>query len=288
MEIFELRYFLGVANDENIHRASEKLNVSPGSLSKAITRLEDELLVRLFHREGRHIRLTEQGRLLQRRASEIIQLEESAKIEVGGHKGVLKVILAGPEVLLSKMGIELCKSLKKKYPAAVFEFVACNDNQALEKVQRGEAHLALVTSDVPKDELTVKILEETKFRTYVGAGHPLFAAAKAKKTVPVTEVLEHSFVSPSQALLGKVGLKQSLDGWRDDQFPRKLDYLTSSLKLLEELLLQGRALAYLPEYFCDESNALILKITGCPYTCVQKVKLVSRRPKDIGWLNDLF
>ena len=97
MEIFELRYFLAVANGENIHRASEKLHVSPGSLSKAITRLEDELSVTLFSREGRNICLTDHGKLFQKRAAEIIQLEEAARLELSGHLGAVQVVIAGPE-----------------------------------------------------------------------------------------------------------------------------------------------------------------------------------------------
>ena len=70
MEIFELKYFLAVAREEHIHRASEKLRVSPPALSKAIARLEDELGKKLFAREGRHIRLTDEGRALKARAFE--------------------------------------------------------------------------------------------------------------------------------------------------------------------------------------------------------------------------
>lgn len=289
MEIFELRYFLGVAKLENIHRASEKLNISPGSLSKAITRLEDELSVKLFSRGGRNIKLTDQGRLLQKRASEIIQLEESTRIEVAGHHGSIQIVIAGPEILLSKMGVSLSQIIKKKYPLACFEFHASDDETALEQVIRGEAHLAIVTTDIPTQKgLSLKILDEAKFQTYVGEDHPLYAAAKSKKIIHVDEVLKYPFVSPSNPLLGKVGLKQSLDGWRDDQYPRKVEYLTSSLKLLEELVVNGKAIAYLPDYFCEKLDVEMLKISGCPYSCFQKVKLVARNPKDIGWLNQIF
>ncbi len=289
METFELKYFLGVARHENIHRTSEKSGISPASLSKAITRLEDELSVKLFTRQGRNIRLTDQGRLLQRRAAEIIRLEESARIEIGGHQGVLQIIISGPEILLSKMGLSLTASIKKKFPRSAFEYHASDDETALEQVLRGEAHLAIVTSDPPPGKgFTTKLLGKAKFHTFVGPGHPLYSAAKSKRAVPVEEALKHSFVSPSNPLLGKVGIKQSLDGWRDDEFPRRVDYLTSSLKTLEEFVLNGLAIAYLPGYFCEKSKLEVLKITGCPYSCTQEVKMVAKNPKDIGWLNQLF
>lgn len=289
MEIFELRYFLAVAEQENIHRASKKQRVSPPSLSKAIARLEEELGVKLFRREGRGIRLSDHGKLLQRKASEIVQLEESARIEVGGHHGTLQVTLSGPEILLSKMGLSVSQTLKKKYPASRFEFIGTSDEEAMDQVSRGAVHLAMVTADVsPKRGLSVRFLEKVKFQTYVGEGHPLYKAAREGRTVNVGEVLKHSFVSPSHPLLGQVGLKQSLDGWRDDQFPRKLEYLASSLKLLEEIVVSGRAIAYLPDYFCEKLKVSALKISGCPYSCIQEVKLLARNPKDIGWMSLFF
>jgi len=289
MEIFELRYFLGVAREENIHRASEKLHVSPGSLSKAISRLENELSVSLFSREGRNIRLTDHGKFFQKKASEIVQLEESARLELAGHEGKIQVGIAGPEILLSEMGISVSNQLIRDFPKTSFEFHSVNDEGAIGQVARGEAHLAIVTADVPDHlGLSKKILSEPQFQTVVGEKHPLYAAARSKKVVPVEKVLEHSFVSPNLPLLGKVGLKQSLDGWRDDRFPRRVDFLTSSLKIIEELVTRGRALAYLPDYYAKRINVEVLKISGCPYSCSQKVWLVAKNPKDRSWLKTLF
>lgn len=287
MEIFELRYFLEVARFENVHRASEKLRVSPGSLSKAVTRIEHEIKSSLFKRDGRNIRLTDHGRLLKLRASEILQLEESARMEIAGHQGQIQVVLAGPEVLLSKMGIDVTFELKQRHPDATFEYHSCDEQRALEEVSQGESHLAVVTGDVPFG-LTSKVLIETQFVTVAGPGHPLYSLAKSKKSVPVEEVLKYPFVSPSQPILGRVGLRQSLDGWRDDKFTRKVAFLTTSLKLLETFVTSGRALAYLPDYYAQSLEVPALKVTGCPYTCTQKIRLVARRPKDQSWLNSLF
>ncbi len=289
MEIFELRYFLGVAREENIHRASERLHVSPSSLSKAVARLEDELQVSLFSREGRNIKLTDHGKIFQKRAADIVQLEEAARLELAGHEGRIQVVVAGPEILLSEMGVSISHDLRKKYPQCTFEFHAADDSEALRQVASGEAHLALVTSDVPTHlGLSSKVLAEPHFQTVVGQGHALYAMAQAKKVVPIEQVLEFSFVSPNHPLLGRVGLKQSLDGWRDDKFPRRVDYLTSSLKLLETLVVEGRAIAYLPDYFVKKMDAKVLKVSGCPYVCSQKVRLIAKNPKDRSWLNQWF
>jgi len=68
----------------------------------------------------------------------------------------------------------------------------------------------------------------------------------------------------------------------------RIFYQTSSLKLLEEIVLSGIAIAYLPDYFCENLNLQVLKISGCPYSCAQKIRLVARNAQDIGWLNRIF
>jgi len=287
MEIFELRYFLGAAQTQNLQRASEKLGVSPASLSKTIRRLELELGVSLFSREGRNIRITDHGLLLQKKASEIVALEEDTRVSLGGHKGQLRVVLSGPEVLLAQMGVGKCLEIEASMKGSSFEFLHGDEARSLALVASGEAHLAIVTGDVPIS-LTQKVIAHTSFQTYCGKGHPLFEAAKNKKTVTIETVLQHSFASPSHSFLGQVGGRASLDGWRDDKFPRTIRFRTSSLKLLEEIALRGKALVYLPDYYGERLGLSMLKISGCPYGCTQKVKLVARNPKETGWLNRFF
>ena len=62
MNLFHLRYFMKLAEEQHYTRAAEKLCITQPSLSNAIMQLEKELGIRLFEKEGRRIRLTELGR----------------------------------------------------------------------------------------------------------------------------------------------------------------------------------------------------------------------------------
>jgi DNA-binding transcriptional LysR family regulator len=288
METYELKYFLAVAGLENIHRAAEKAHVSPGSLSKAIARLEAELGVPLFRREKRHIRLTEAGRLLQKRAARIVELEESARREIGGRTGPITVVVAGPEVLLAKIGVGITRQIRGRAPDARFEWRAVSEREAIAMADRREAQLALISGEPPRRaDLDTRLIQRARFSTFVGAGHPLSARARAGKPVPVREVLQHPFVSPDGPLLGSVGARDSWDGWRDDRFPRRIDYFSSSLKILEELVVGGLAVAYLPEYVGASLPITALRIPDCPYVCVQRIQALTPRPAP-GWLDRLF
>ena len=287
MEIFELRYFLAVAREEHLHRASDRLRVSPAALSKAISRLEAELGKKLFLREGRRIRLSDEGKLLQRRAHEIIKLEETTRTELVGGRTALHAEIAGSEILLSGWGPMVCDQIRGRYPGATFELLVMEEHAALGAVQRGEVHFSLTSSDVPAGLRSRKISDVT-FRTCVGEGHPLYESARQKKTVPIDIVLEHGFASPDRPFLGRTRPRQSLDGWRDDAFPRRIEYVVSSLKLLETLVTQGRILAYLPDYYARTLRVLTLDISGCPYSCKQTVKLVAPESRSTSWINQVF
>ena len=53
MELREYRYFLAVAREESITKASEFLHISQPGLSKVIMNIEEELGKKLFVRENR-------------------------------------------------------------------------------------------------------------------------------------------------------------------------------------------------------------------------------------------
>ena len=69
-----LRYFWSVAKEGGVARASERLNLTPQTISGQITVLENYLGVVLFNRVGRNLELTETGRLILSYADEIFSL----------------------------------------------------------------------------------------------------------------------------------------------------------------------------------------------------------------------
>ncbi|HEY9875211.1 MAG TPA: LysR family transcriptional regulator, partial [Candidatus Obscuribacterales bacterium] len=73
MTLEQLRIFLAVAEHSHFTRAAEALYITQPAVSAAIQSLEQEYSVKLFHRIGRHIEITEAGKLLQVEAQKIIE-----------------------------------------------------------------------------------------------------------------------------------------------------------------------------------------------------------------------
>lgn len=82
MELRVLEYFLAVARKESISKAAESLHLSQPTLSRQIRNLEEELGKQLLIRGNRRVTLTDEGRLLQKRAEEIVSLVNKAEKEL--------------------------------------------------------------------------------------------------------------------------------------------------------------------------------------------------------------
>jgi len=69
-----LHYFWVVAREGGIARASERLHLTPQTISGQLGLLEDQLGTRLFNRVGRNLEISESGRLALSYADEIFSL----------------------------------------------------------------------------------------------------------------------------------------------------------------------------------------------------------------------
>ena len=74
VELRHLRYFVAVAEMENVSRAAmQRLHVSQPSLSRQIRDLEEEIGVQLLERTAKSVRLTEAGRVFLDEARAILK-----------------------------------------------------------------------------------------------------------------------------------------------------------------------------------------------------------------------
>src|SRR5690349_3653710 len=95
MELYQIRYFLAVAETLNFTRASERSFVSQPALTKAIQRLEETLGGRLFDRTKNSVQLTGLGTALLPNLRQIydgaVQARDRARRLTREHREVVRV-----------------------------------------------------------------------------------------------------------------------------------------------------------------------------------------------------
>ena len=95
VELRHLRYFVIVAEEQNVTRAAERLHVSQPPLSRQIRDLEAELEVELFHRTAKSLALTEAGKIFLNEARAVLlraeQAVQAARTVATGDRGQLRV-----------------------------------------------------------------------------------------------------------------------------------------------------------------------------------------------------
>lgn len=93
MELRHLRYFVAVAELENVSRAALRLHVSQPALSRQVRDLEEELGFDLLERSAKSVRLTDAGKVFLRESRGVLQRAEEAvsKARLTANKGQVEL-----------------------------------------------------------------------------------------------------------------------------------------------------------------------------------------------------
>ncbi len=168
MELYELRYFIKVAELEHMTRAAHELNLSEPALSRVIRKLEEELGTKLFTRRGRSIVLTESGSALLSRAHELLARAEDIRTELQGIQQICQ-----PVRLASRAAASLLPELLERFHADspdVVVNVIQNDNAI---IRNQEYDLMIGGTIIQPPRSSSAVLLEDPFRVLVPKTHPL-------------------------------------------------------------------------------------------------------------------
>jgi len=199
MELRHLRYFVAVAEEENVTRAAARLHISQPPLTRQIHDLEEELGLALFERQGKSIRLTEAGRVFLREARASLQrveeAVEAARAAAREQHGELHIGYApSPTVELLP---ELLRAFQARRPNVRVVLHDQSSPEMLGGLRAGRLHAALMMQ--PSRPAARGILFEP-LRTYpIGI---LLAPAHRlarRRAVTTAELMGESFVVFSRA-----------------------------------------------------------------------------------------
>ncbi|MFD7917820.1 LysR family transcriptional regulator [Streptomyces sp. NPDC059740] len=187
----DLVRFAAVARREHLSEAAAELGVPQSTVSRSVARLEEAVGVRLFHREGRGLRLTRQGQAFLARAQRGLEeiatgcreVRESADAPGEVALGFLPALGTAPVPLLVSW-------FRARRPGVRFRFVQDNAGGLLDRLREGVVDLCLTSPLTPAPDLTHLPVAREPLRLVVPVGHRL----AARRRVGLPEAAGEDFV----------------------------------------------------------------------------------------------
>lgn len=272
MELRQLKYFVGVAEELHFGRAAQRLFVSQPALSQQIKLLEEELGVELFvgiKRTQLHkVELTEAGAIFLMDAKRILQLSEKAirNVRQAGAKqrvvtlGVFKLIL--PERIMGMLEL-----FSLHFPSVEIKLVELpNTTQVQEWVANDRVDLGMTVLPLVYEGLTATQYAEADYTILMNRNHPL----ATEKAVRLEQLQNEKWVDhgPEAGLF----FGQLEEICRQANFNRESNIvqLVPSFDLLKSMVRLGKGIAFIPASLDlqQEPNLLsmpILNADGTPF-----------------------
>lgn len=175
MDFQRLAVFRAVARRLSFSRAADELHLTQPAVSKHIQQLEAELGVRLFHRVGKRVELTDAGRIVADYAQRVSALTEDVRRVLGELEGLRRGYLrlgasATPGLYLLP---EMLARFRKKYPQVETTLVITNSADVTRRVSAGEFDMGFVGAPTETPGLQVRPFVGDEIVLIVPPGHPL-------------------------------------------------------------------------------------------------------------------
>lgn len=175
MDLRHLKYFIAVAEEQNIGRAAARLNISQPPLTRQIQQLEEELGVRLFNRTPRGMELTQTGEVLLQEARNIRSLVEQATERTQragqGKLGRLDVAIFGSAILDSIP--KLLLAFRTRYPGVNIVLHTMTKSEQIEALRQRRVTVGFNRMVSPLPDLSTTLVATEALLLAVNEGHEL-------------------------------------------------------------------------------------------------------------------
>ncbi|MCC0782640.1 LysR family transcriptional regulator [Clostridioides sp. ES-S-0108-01] len=163
MEIRMLKYFLTVAEEQNITQAAKKLHITQPTLSRQIREFEESLHIDLFIRQNKKLYLTEPGMFLKKRAEEILELNEKTEQEFANYQNAIlkgQISIGCVEANSSHFLSQMLEEMIADHPQVTFSIFSGTSNDIVEKLDKGLLDVALLIEPAPVDKYNKLVLPD--------------------------------------------------------------------------------------------------------------------------------
>jgi DNA-binding transcriptional LysR family regulator len=259
-----------VAAEKSFSRAAEKLLRTQPAISLALQRLEQELGEKLIDRSGKHLLLTDAGRVTleyARRFESLRREMENAVAELRDKSAGTLVIGANESTSLYLLRhIERYRELHPKLKVQVRRSLSSRiPNEILD----GNLELGVISYDPRDERLRSKIIYTDALAFVVSPRHRL----AHRKTVPITELaaenfIAHNVVSPYRDTV--------LREFQSRKVPLRMDVEMPTIETIRKMVQAEMGVAFLPRMCVEQEieQGLLCEVRVKELHVERKIRLI--------------
>lgn len=193
MEWQQLEYFQTLARVQHVTRAAESVCITQPALSRSISRLEEELGVPLFDRQGRAITLNRYGQLFLKRVDRMLMEFNAGKQELHDlvHPEYGEIALGFFHTLSTSLIPDLISAFRTQFPRIGFQLSQNQSYSLLGQLNAGELDICLI-AEPTATKIPIQWIPLWTEEIYVTLPleHPLVSA----KDIVLAEIAQESFI----------------------------------------------------------------------------------------------
>lgn len=247
MDIKQMSYFAEVVKYQSFSKAAEVLYVTQPTISKAVKLLEEELGVSLLERSTKHVKLTDMGEVVFKRALKILKEVDDLSTELldvtGLQKGHIKIGL--PPMVGANFFPRVLAEFYKLYPNVSIELIEDGALTVAQSVGNGELDLGVGL--LPIDE---SVLEYFPFVTdqLMLVVHPSHGLT-GKSEVTISELCNEPFIFYREDFILHHRIREQC---LKNGFELKIVYESSQWDFISKMVAANLGIALLPQTVCKE------------------------------------
>ncbi|MEH7224739.1 LysR family transcriptional regulator [Bacillus sp. JJ1566] len=247
MDLLQLRYFQKVAKLQHLSQAAQELYITQPALSQTIARLEKDIGVPLFDRQGRQISLNEYGKVFLNKVEVALNALEEGRREIVDMAGLERGTVSIDTTFLPYFS-DVINSFRCSYPDVHFRISQVSTLEKKEQLlENGEIDFSISCKPIERKGIRNLPIQTEEILLAVPLSHRL---ANQQNTT-LSEIANepfihfkkgHSFRETTDELCEKAG------------FTPNVVYEVDESKTIKELVNSGLGVAFWLETLLEREN----------------------------------
>ncbi|WP_059043274.1 LysR family transcriptional regulator [Paenibacillus rubinfantis] len=258
MELRQLQYTLQIAEEKNFSRAADKLHIAQPSLSQQLSKLEQELGVKLFQRNTSTVELTYAGASFIAHAQKIMdavaelrqEMDDISQLRAG------RVVVGSMPITGSHLLPYVLPAFKESYPdiqVTLLEDTSLN----LEKLTAGGGtDLSLLSLPLQEPSLSYVPIGEEIIDLAVPPNHPLAThPGVQERGVELAQLQEEPFIVLKK---GQGFRKLTVELCRSAGFEPNVVFESNNIETVQSLVAAGMGITLVPRFIARAKRSELI------------------------------